>query len=607
METSAVQSFKNMLSHVVDAIHHVIQVEVTIIDRHHVRLAATGHYANLIGTCVSSHSAFAKAMTNQESYLIENPGENTICTGCGNVGTCVETAEVCCPIILEGESVGVIGLIAFDMFQKEQIMSRKKELMPFLESMAHLIGTKILEMRQAEELALLTDAIDDPLIVIDERGQIQRFNAAAKQVFCEGKALDKCLIENGAEIDRIFTDQITKRLRQKERRFVVRTKHKHLSYDVVAKGFDEEKQYILVLKPMKSLIGDANRFLETAATTRFSDILGDHPALKNIKQFAQRAAKSKSTVLILGESGTGKELFARAIHESSDRNGQVFLAVNCAAIPETLIESELFGYEEGTFSGGAKGGRIGRFEQAHHGTLFLDEIGDMPLHLQVKLLRVLQEGSIQKLGSSRDIPVDVRIITATHRQLDQMVKEGSFREDLFYRINVIPLEIPALRERTSDIPLLVAAFIEKSCQRLGKSNKKIHQETLKKMSVYPWYGNVRELENTVEYMVNMAEAEILCDDHLPPKIKQYFGEYLAPTKSLVKRSDMALKNVDLRESYEVCPAIETWTMTQLAHLIKQNGNSAEGVKKTCACLGISRATYYRKRKQMESQNEKISK
>lgn len=605
--TDAIKSFKDMLSHVVDAIHHVVQVEVTIIDRNYVRLAATGHYANLIGSCISSHSAFAKAMQNKSSYFIDKPGQDVICAECGNVGSCVETAEVCCPILLENEAVGAIGLIAFDHFQREQLIIRKKELMPFLESMANLIGAKMLEMRQAEELALLTDAVDDPLIIIDEKGQIQRFNAAAKQVFCEAKMPEKCLIENGTSIENIFVEGVAKRIHDGQKRFTVRTKHKQLSYDLVAKGFDEDKRYILTLKPIKSVIGDANRFLEGTATTKFSDILGENERLLDVKHFAERAAKSKSAVLILGESGTGKELFARAVHEASDRKKQVFLAVNCAAIPETLIESELFGYEEGAFSGGAKGGRIGRFEQANHGTLFLDEIGDMPLHLQAKLLRVLQEGTIQKLGSSREIPVDVRIITATHRHLDEMVDEGSFRRDLFYRINVIPIEIPALRERASDIPLLVEAFIEKSCFRLGKMHKKMAKETLEQLCSYPWYGNVRELENAIEYMVNMSGDEILYTEHLPPKIRNYFG--IEKGAQMLGENDRTRLDAQTGERGERvdCPMIREWAIEQLAHLLKQNGKSAQGIKKTCEALGISRATYYRKVKQMESQNEIFSK
>ena len=352
---------------------------------------------------------------------------------------------------------------------------------------------------------------------------------------------------------------------------------------------------MVILKPVKEVIGYVNRYFNHGATTQFDDIWGAHPCFVQAKGFAKQAAHSTSTVLILGESGTGKELFARAIHSESPRSKQVFLAVNCAAIPESLLESELFGYEEGAFTGAMKGGRIGRFEQAHKGTLFLDEIGDMPLHLQAKLLRVLQENCIQKIGAAKEIPVDVRIIAATNQNLEQMVKEGSFRRDLFYRINVIPIEICPLRERLSDLPLLAQAFLTKNAERLGKNVIAFSEAVMAKLSQYEWPGNVRELENVVEYMVNMCDGNVLETTHLPMRFCQTDGN---SENTPLKGSDYGAVSVgsSSHTPSEYLQTIEQMEEEAIRRALNINGKTKFGIEVTCKQLGISRATLYRKMK-----------
>lgn len=238
----------------------------------------------------------------------------------------------------------------------------------------------------------------------------------------------------------------------------------------------------------------------------FDDIIGESPIMKTAKSLADRAARTTSTILILGESGTGKEVFSHAIHESSLRNKGPFIKVNCAALPENLLESELFGYAEGAFTGARKGGKPGKFELADKGTIFLDEIGDMPLAMQAKLLRVLQEREVERLGATEPIKVDVRIIAATNRDLHQMMTEHKFRLDLYYRLNVLPIELPALRERIEDIGPISKALILKINDRLGTFIQGITHESLSTLSAYEWPGNIRELENILE------RAMITCDD-----------------------------------------------------------------------------------------------
>lgn len=580
--------FSEMLNHVVEAIGHVVKTEVTIIDYNYRRLAATDKYRALIGQCVNANSAFAKAMQKQVTLLVAEPGVDAICKACEAKGECKETAEVCCPILLEGQAVGAIGLIAFTQEEKANLLSRQDELKPFIESMASLIAVKIKEMQQAEEIELLSTAVDLPVLVVDKNGNILKLNKAARK---EWQLVEPC------QLTQILSKSLVAKLWQIERFAEVTTKEKHASYELEIKRLEGGQKAILLFRPMRKMIGDANRYLESQNITRFEDILGQHELMVQAKAFAQNAAKAKASVLILGESGTGKELFARAIHNASDRSQQVFLAVNCAAIPETLIESELFGYEAGTFTGGAKGGRVGRFEQAHQGTLFLDEIGDMPLHLQSKILRVLQEGAIQKLGGSREIPVDVRIITATHHNLEQMVREGTFRQDLFYRINVLPLEIPSLRERKGDVVLLAEHFANRSAQRLDKAYGGMSQRLIHFLSHYDWPGNVRELENVIEYMVSVASTGELSEKHLPKRIKEKvlnFGQ---------------LSDLDQETASPYEGTLREAALKRLEEAIRRNGKSKIGVKKSCEMLGISRATYYRllnQLKETQSQNENLT-
>lgn len=225
-------------------------------------------------------------------------------------------------------------------------------------------------------------------------------------------------------------------------------------------------------------------------------------------QYAKKIANSKSTILILGESGTGKELFAQSIHNYSKRAEGAFVALNCGAIPKQLIEAELFGYEEGAYTGAKKGGNIGKFQLADGGTIMLDEIGEMPLDMQTKLLRVLQEGVITKIGSQKPISVDVRIIAATNKDLRKEVKKGRFRKDLFYRLNVLPLYLPPLRQRRSDIPLLIKCFMKNLADNLNKKEIQISKEYLKIMLNYNWPGNIRELENVIELIINTESMPV---------------------------------------------------------------------------------------------------
>lgn len=249
----------------------------------------------------------------------------------------------------------------------------------------------------------------------------------------------------------------------------------------------------------------------------FDQILGQSLTIRKTKELAKRLAHSHANILITGESGSGKELWAHAIHQSSDRAESAFVSINCGAIPENLLESELFGYEEGAFTGAKKGGKLGKFQLANGGTLFLDEIGDMPLIMQVKILRALQEREVERVGGREAEKVDVRIIAATHRNLEQMVKEGSFREDLYYRLNVLSLHLPALREHAEDVPLLIQHFTTEHCNHTGVI-KRFAPDALDVLGSYSWPGNIRELSALVEQVLVSTDSVVVGVKDLPAKV-----------------------------------------------------------------------------------------
>lgn len=262
------------------------------------------------------------------------------------------------------------------------------------------------------------------------------------------------------------------------------------------------EEITLVFNELKKSRKLAGKILSGQAVYTFDRIIGKNEKFKKIIEYTKKISDSKSTLLITGESGTGKEVFAQSIHNNSSRRDEPFIAVNCGAIPRTLIESELFGYEDGAFTGSKKGGNAGKFEIAEGGTIFLDEIGEMPSDMQINLLRVIEEGVINRIGSSRQIPIDVRIIAATNKDLKHEVDRGNFRTDLYYRLNVLPLYLPPLRERSDDIPELVNYYMKKTSRKLNKRSVNISEEYMEYLKNYDWPGNIRELENVIELIVN---------------------------------------------------------------------------------------------------------
>jgi PAS domain S-box-containing protein len=306
----------------------------------------------------------------------------------------------------------------------------------------------------------------------------------------------------------------------------------------------------------------------------FTHIFADHPLMKEAVQLARRIARTKSSVLILGESGTGKELFAHAIHEASDRSDGAFVRVNCAAIPKELMEAELFGYEDGAFTGAKKGGKPGKIELAHQGTLFLDEIGDMPLDMQVKLLRVLQEREVERIGATRPASVDIRVVAATHRSLEKLIQEGKLREDLYYRLHVFTINLPPLRVQGSSILTLAEHLIEKLNRELYKSVNGMSERVKNVFLAHRWPGNLREMNNVLERAIQLAEHGLLEWEHLPPYLQD--RQVIREGESLSLDLEAELAKVERRVLEEA--------------LKRTEGNKVLAAQ----LLGIHRASLYRK-------------
>lgn len=575
------RDIKSTVQQTADAIAAALKIEVEIADAELIRIAGTGKYRSQCGCMMNDGFVYRHVMQTGISVIIDNPGFNDLCQPCTRRGNCLEFSEVAIPIRAEEQIIGVIGLVSFDEEQTKRLLDNKKSLLRFLEKMAELLVGKVVENQQNRERELLTsqlltvlNLLHDGILIINDQKQITHFNTLAgklldideEQELALYQFLDDKKLWKSVERGELFSGQIKgKRVATQLFCDAVPIKNNGVIEGAVVTIKD--------IQQIKKLVKDAT---VNEIETHFSQIVGHCAKMQKLKEMALRVAPSQSTLLIQGESGTGKELLARAIHQSSNRKGHAFIALNCGAIPENLLESELFGYEEGSFTGARRGGKLGKFELAHNGTIFLDEIGDMPLHLQVKILRVLQERRVERIGSSRSIPVDVRVIAATHRDLEKMVGTGEFREDLYYRLNVIPLTIPPLRERQEDIPILIQFYLDHYSALTGKTVRRIGSEATEILTRYSWPGNVRELGNVIEYCVTMAAGDVITAEILPKRI-------MVDPNPKSAHDSLNLK------------ALEREAIMKALTTAEAEGNKEDAAK----LLGISRATLYRKIKEYQ--------
>lgn len=433
--------------------------------------------------------------------------------------------------------------------------------------------------RREKQIQAVLNAVSEGIIAVDERGSITHFNPAAAEIVqaapadAIGRAISKVL--NNEDLPILDTIQTGEGYDNREIKLTTSTGKSH--YFTSGRPIINEAGKIMgavaTLKDIQA-VRKLYHTIHHSSMITFEEIVYASKAMEEVIALARRAAMTNSTVLLRGESGTGKELFARAIHSASFREDQPFVAINCAALPDTLLESELFGYEEGTFTGAKKGGKQGLFELADRGTIFLDEIGEIPPHLQVKLLRVLQERRVRRVGGSDEIKVDVRVIAATNKNLEAMIQTQEFREDLYYRLNVIPVQIPSLRQRKEDLPYLIEHFLAELTKEMHLAPKPLSEQAKAKLLAHSWPGNVRELRNVLERAINLARGKeirsedlLLQSDNIPcPEQEEHFaisGEKvqireLAPLEELVaelERSVLERAYAEYKSTREVGKAL----------------------------------------------------
>lgn len=550
-----------------ETISQIIQMDVEIMDKNFIRVGGTGRLKNKVGQSMTEEShIYKKVLETGKEYVILNPKEDIHCNRCPSIENCREKLEVSTPIFLNNEVVGVIGLICFNNQQKLNFIDKQEKYLNFLKQISGFISSQAylsLENSYAESkkefLKVILNKIEEGILIYDNNHLLTHMNEVSTKLFNT-----KILQEN------LFIQPLNDNFLGKTAYSIIYNDKK---LDVFGEIFTFSPfEKVLIFKEKKALHNSILHVTNSTTGTLVKDFIFYSDSMKKLFERINKISKNPSTVLITGESGTGKEIIARTIHMNSNRVNQPFIAINCGAIPEALLESEFFGYVKGSFTGADPRGKIGKFELANGGTLFLDEIGDMPLYMQIKLLRVLQERKIIRIGSNQLIDVDVRIIAATNQNLEYLVEVGEFRKDLYYRLNVVPIEVPPLRKRTGDIFIFAEHFAEKYATLFKKNFVNISSEVLNIFEKYSWPGNVRELENTIEYMINlMGENGILSYNHLPQK--------LLITKSIEISQERTLKSIEIE---------------MINNLLIKYGDSTESKKQIAKILGIGIATLYRK-------------
>ena len=575
-----IQRFARMLA-------SVLQLEVEIVDENLCRVAGTGAYGKFLGRQLSGNSRLLRhVLETKTEKVVTQSRFDPLCEGCDSKENCREKAFLGTPVILQDRCVGVISLIAVTHEQQEHISDNLREFSDYVRHISTIFVSKLLEDQGPGDniskiFATMIDNMDQGVLVVDDESRVQFVNQTALKTLG--------VVQNNI---------IGKPIRFRPLTFESNFTHGHMQHIV---SWDDKSE--LIIGQLHNIQG-RQLFLMAfhQSHTSFSvanapdephieQLVGECRVMRQLKRLISRIAPSPSSVMVVGESGTGKEVVARAIHKLSGRRNKPFIAINCAAIPEQLLESELFGYVKGAFTGASANGKTGLIQAANTGTLFLDEIGDMPLMLQAKLLRAIEAREILPIGASSPIQVDIRIISATNQNLAQFIAEGKFREDLFYRLNVIPITLPPLRERQEDIELLVHYFLHLHTRRLGSVYPGIAPDVVEILRKHRWPGNLRELSNLMEYLVNVVPSgEVIDSTLLPPNLL----------------NNGTTEQSDVTEASEAHLSLDDAGGTALEEMEKQmirEALSRHNSKKEVADeLGIGIATLYRKIKKYELLN-----
>jgi transcriptional regulator with PAS, ATPase and Fis domain len=583
MEVSLL-NIKEDVNRYINIISNLLNVDVGVVDKNMFRVTGTGLYKNIDGVYALG-SVYKNTLETGKTHIIENPRLHTLCTQCKDKKNCKEKLEISTPIYCHKEIIGVLGLVCFNDEQKNKILANCESYLHFTKQIAEFIGIKFFEYQenllqkdQENTLKTILENINKGVIIIDKDNTIVSINPIAIEKLnlkfqCVGKKII-IITQN----DYLMNEEVFK-LSINNKDFTVVGKKISLT------SFDNRKNSAFIFEDIKKINENIAEITNNNVIS-LNDIYGNSEATKKLKENILKIADTSSTVLITGESGTGKELVARSLHSHSNRKNKPFVVINCSAIPDSLLESELFGYVKGAFTGANNNGRIGKFELANTGVIFLDEIGDMPLYLQAKILRVIQEKKIERIGSNKSIDLDIKIIAATNVNLEEKIKEQKFRSDLYYRLNVIPFKLLPLRERKEDILPIIEKLIKKYNRISGKNIISIDDEVKQAFLSYNWPGNVRELENVIELMFNISgNSSILNSSLLPENIsKKSVSNPPKSSQIIIKNPSDDFENFDIIEKNYILQGLEKF------------GNTTEGKKIISEKMGIGLTTLYRKLK-----------
>ena len=582
MEVSLL-NIKEDVNRYINIISNLLNVDVGVVDKNMFRVTGTGLYKNIDGVYALG-SVYKNTLETGKTHIIENPRLHTLCTQCKDKKNCKEKLEISTPIYCHKEIIGVLGLVCFNDEQKNKILANCESYLHFTKQIAEFIGIKFFEYQenllqkdQENTLKTILENINKGVIIIDKDNTIVSINPIAIEKLnlkfqCVGKKII-IITQN----DYLMNEEVFK-LSINNKDFTVVGKKISLT------SFDNRKNSAFIFEDIKKINENIAEITNNNVIS-LNDIYGNSEATKKLKENILKIADTSSTVLITGESGTGKELVARSLHSHSNRKNKPFVVINCSAIPDSLLESELFGYVKGAFTGANNNGRIGKFELANTGVIFLDEIGDMPLYLQAKILRVIQEKKIERIGSNKSIDLDIKIIAATNVNLEEKIKEQKFRSDLYYRLNVIPFKLLPLRERKEDILPIIEKLIKKYNRISGKNIISIDDEVKQAFLSYDWPGNVRELENVIELMFNISgNSSILNSSLLPENISKKSVSNPPKSSQIIIKNPSDFENFDIIEKNYILQGLEKF------------GNTTEGKKIISEKMGIGLTTLYRKLK-----------
>ena len=574
MANKLLYDMRHFMQQLIDMLSSISGFDFFIIDKDLLRIAGTGEYKKYIGLRLPVKCANAYVLEKGEPLIIYNPLEHQVCIDCSRRDECYEETMMIYPIRIGEDIVGTVALSSLTQEKKDQQKIIESDLRFLLQNISSFLALKVKDEESFEISQYISNSIDEGIILTDISGIVLFLNDKMNKYLNKGEHIDAIFVNH--KINEIIEKGKGYENRELENEIRFENKKIFVSAKPIMKG-NCVTEILFVFRS-----NDFNNLIEktlidyTYRSTHLKYIIGNSKIINNIKDIAIKASQSDSNVLIRGESGTGKEVVARAIHNMSKNNNSKFIAVNCAAIPENLLESELFGYDEGAFTGAKKGGKPGLFEMANDGTIFLDEIGDLPLHLQPKLLRAIESRSVTRVGGTKPFNINARIIAATNRDLEKEIEEEKFRNDLYYRLNVIPISLPPLRKRPEDIITLARFFLSRYTLKFNKEIVDFSEEVERIILLYNWPGNVRELENVIEYIVNIESTSIVQITSLPNNLINNVS-YL----SNEKLSNRNLKNIEKEVIQELLDKYE---------------HDVDGKIKVAKELGISLSTLYRKLK-----------